>query len=132
MNRETLHVLILEPNVLQCDLLRVALTRNGMKPITCNEPGTLRGQLLEHRPDVLLIDTYLPGQNGLELISQLTLEGLLEQTRVFFISSMGYPEIVQKAVKLGASGFLVKPLNPDMLVTRILKCFNQPVQLLPV
>jgi DNA-binding NarL/FixJ family response regulator len=81
--------------------------------------------LLEHRPDVLLIDTYLPGQNGLELISQLTVEGKLDRTKVFFLSSMGYPEIVQKAARLGASGFLVKPLDPDLLVTRILKCFTR-------
>jgi DNA-binding response OmpR family regulator len=126
MNRDTLHVLVLEPNLLQCDLIKVALTRNGMKAIICDDPGALKRYLHEHRPDVLLIDTYLPGQNGLELISQLTLQGLLGWTRVFFISSMGYPEIVYKAVKLGASGFLVKPLNPDLLVNRVLKCFNQP------
>jgi DNA-binding response OmpR family regulator len=129
MKRETLHVLILEPNLLQCDLIKVALTRNGMTPIICGEPAALRQQLLEHLPDVLLLDTYLPGHNGLDLISQLTLEGLLGRTRVFFLSSMGYPEIVQKAAKLGASGFLIKPLNPDLLVSRILKCSNRSGQL---
>jgi len=129
MKHDTLHVLILEPNMLQSDMIKVALTRNRMNPIVCKEPAFLRQQLLEHKPDVLLIDTYLPGQNGLDLISQLTMEGLLRRTRVFFISSMGYPEIVQKAVKLGVSGFLVKPLNPDLLVNRILNCFNRPVEL---
>jgi DNA-binding response OmpR family regulator len=125
MKRETLHVLVLEPNLLQCDLIKMALTRNSMKPIVCDEPAALRRQLHEHLPDVLLIDTYLPGHNGLELISQLTLEGLLGRTKVIFISSMGYPEIVHKAARVGASGFLVKPLNPDVLVTRILKCFDR-------
>ena len=129
MKRETLNILVLEPNVLQRDLIKIALTRNSMTPIICREADHLRRQLLEHRPDVLLIDTYLPGQNGLDLISQLTLEGLLERTRIFFLSSMGYPEIVHKAAKLGASGFLVKPLDPDLLVTRILKCFHRPGQL---
>lgn len=124
MNRETLHVLVLEPNSLQRDLIKIALTRNNMHPVICPEAGALRRQLMEHRPDVLLIDTYLPGQNGLELINQLTLDGLLGRTRVFFLSSMGYPEIVHKAAKLGAAGFLIKPLNPDLLVTRIWKCFT--------
>jgi CheY-like chemotaxis protein len=129
MKREILQVLVLEPNLLQSDVIKMALTRSGMNPIICDEPGILRRQLLEHLPDVLLIDTYLPGHNGLELINQLVLEGLLRRTKVFFLSSMGYPEIVRKAAKLGASGFLVKPLNPDLLVTHILKHFNQPVQL---
>jgi DNA-binding response OmpR family regulator len=128
MKRESLSVLVLEPNALQCDLIRLALIRNHMSPIICNQPASLREQLAQHLPDVLLIDTYLPGLNGLDLIGQLNSEVLLKRTRVFFISSLAFPEIVQKAAKMGASGFLVKPLNPDLLVTRIWKCFNRPVE----
>ena len=129
MKRKTLQVLILEPNHLQCDLLKVALIRHNMNPIICNEPGALRQQLLECFPDVLLIDTHLPGQNGLELIRQLDSEILLQRTKVFFISSLGYTEIIQKAVQLGASGFLVKPLDPDLLVSRILESCKQSMNI---
>jgi two-component system, OmpR family, response regulator len=121
-------VLVLEPNALQCDLIKVALTRNRMTPIICHEPEALRQHLLEYLPDVLLIDTYLPDQNGLDLIDQLNSEVLLQRTKVFFISSMGYPEIVQKAARMGASGFLIKPLNPDLLVSRIQQCFQRSAQ----
>jgi len=124
MKRETLSVLILEPNALQRELIKMALVRNDMQPIICDQPAALRRQLVEHLPDVLLIDTYLPGQNGLDLIGQLNSDILLKRTKVFFISSMGFPEIVQKAARMGASGFLVKPLDPDLLVKRILNCFS--------
>jgi len=125
MMRETPSILILEPNALQCALIKMALVRSHMNPIVCNDPAKLRQQLIEFMPDVLLIDTYLPGQNGLDLISQLNSEILLQRTKVFFISSLGFPEIVQKAVQMGASGFLVKPLNPDLLITRILKSLDK-------
>jgi DNA-binding NtrC family response regulator len=125
MKRETLSILVLEPNALQCDLIKLALIRHRMNPIICNQSTALRQQLVQHLPDVLLIDTYLPGQNGLDLIGQLNSEILLKRTKVFFISSMGFPEIVQKAAKMGASGFLIKPLNPDLLVNHILKCFGR-------
>ena len=125
MKRETLSVLVLEPNTLQCDLIKLALIRHKMNPIICDRPLSLREKLVQHLPDVLLVDTHLPGQNGLDLIQQLNSEVLLNRTKVFFISSLAFPEIVQKAAKMGASGFLVKPLNPDMLVTRIQKCFNK-------
>jgi DNA-binding NarL/FixJ family response regulator len=98
-----------------------------MNPIVCDQPSALRQNLVQHLPDVLLIDTYLPGQNGLDLISQLNSEVLLKRTRVIFISSLGFPEIVQKAAKVGASGFLVKPLNPDLLVERIQNCVDQRI-----
>jgi two-component system, OmpR family, response regulator len=129
MKHDLPSVLVLEPNTLQCGLIKVALTRNHMTPIICHEPEALRQHLLEYLPDVLLIDTYLPGQNGLDLIGQLNSEVLLKRTKVFFLSSMGYPEIVQKAARMGASGFLVKPLNPDLLVSRILQCFNRTAQI---
>ena len=125
MKRETLSILVLEPNILQCDLIKMALIRHSMNPIICDQPSALRQQLIQHLPDVLLVDTYLPGQNGLDLIDELNSEVLLKRTKVFFISSMGFPEIVHKAVKMGASGFLVKPLNPDMMATRILSCFGR-------
>lgn len=129
MNRETLSVLVLEPNALQCDLIKMALIRHHMNPIICNQPDSLRQQLAQHLPDVLLVDTYLPGQNGLDLIGQLNSEILLNRTKVFFISSLAFPEIVHKAAQMGACGFLVKPLNPDMLVMRILKSFGRTAQL---
>lgn len=124
MKREIPTVLILEPNPLQCDLLRMALQRGGMKPIVCKGPAALRQHLVQDMPDVLLIDTYLPGHNGLELVCQLNSEVLLKRTKVFFLSSLGFPEVVQKAAKMGASGFLVKPLDTDLLLNRIRQCFD--------
>ncbi len=129
MKRETLSVLVLEPNALQCDLIKLALIRHHMNPIICTQPASLRQKLIQHMPDALLLDTYLPGLNGLDLIGQLNSEVLLNRTKVFFVSSLAFPEIVQKAAKIGASGFLVKPLNPDLLVMRILHSFGRSVQL---
>jgi DNA-binding response OmpR family regulator len=125
MKRDALSVLVVEPNALQCDLIKLALIRHSMNPIICNQPAALRQQLIQYLPDVLLVDTYLPGQNGLDLIDQLNSEVLLKRTKVFFISSMAFPEIVQKAAKMGASGFLVKPLNPDLMAARILGSFGR-------
>lgn len=128
MKRETLSVLLLVPNPLQCDLLKMTLARHQMRPIVCDKPESLRDQLVQTMPDVLLIDTHLPGHNGLDLISKLNSEVLLKRTKVFFLSSLGFPEVVQKAAEIGASGFLVKPLDPDLLVSRISKSFSQPVK----
>ena len=125
MKRETLSVLILIPSALQSDLIRMALLRNQMNPIICEHPAALRQKLEQYVPDVLLLDTYLPGQNGLDLVSQLNSETHLKRTKIFFVSSLGFQEIVQKAAQVGASGFLVKPLNPDLLVKRIQSSFAQ-------
>lgn len=123
MKREILSVLVLVPNALQCNIIKMALVRSHMKPILCDKPESLRDHLVQDMPDVLLIDTHLPGHNGLDLVQQLNSDVLLKRTKVFFVSSLGFPEIVQKAAQIGASGFLVKPLNPDLLVSRISNSF---------
>jgi len=125
MTPKKLTVLILEPNILQCNLIKMALQRYDMQPLVCEEIATLRDLLVQHIPELLLVDTHLPGQNGLDLVKELYAEGFLNRTKVFIISSLGYQEIVQKAVKAGASDFLVKPLDMDLLVTRILRLFNR-------
>jgi len=126
MKRNHPSVLILEPNAMQSDLIKLALTRHHMNPIICLQASALKNELVQHAPDVLLVDTNLPGVNGLDLITQLNLDTFLNRTKVFFISSLAFPEVVQKAAKIGASGFLVKPLDPDLLAARILDCCNQP------
>jgi len=129
MKRETLSVLVLEPNALQCDLIKLALIRHRMNPVICDQPSSLRQKLVQHLPDVLLVDTHLPGLNGLELIGQLNSEVLLNRTKVFFISSFAFPEVVARAAKMGASGFLAKPLNLDLLAARIQNSFNKTAAL---
>jgi DNA-binding response OmpR family regulator len=125
MKRETPSILILEPNALLCDLMKMTLLRYQMTPLVCDHPSSLQQNLIEYMPDVLLINTHLPGHNGLDLIGHLKSEALLKRTKVIFISSLGFPEVVQKAAHMGASGFLVKPLNPDLLVSRIQSCMQR-------
>jgi DNA-binding response OmpR family regulator len=125
MTPKKLTVLVVEPIILQGDLIKLALARHSMQVTVCRDPATIREFLGHQIPDLILVDTHLPGQNGLDLVSDLMAEGLLAKTKVFIISSLGYPEIVQKAVKLGASDFLVKPLDTELLATRILRCFSR-------
>jgi hypothetical protein len=50
MKREIPSILLLIPNALQCDLVRMALLRGRMNPIVCDQPSALRQHLV--RPAV--------------------------------------------------------------------------------
>lgn len=129
MTTPILSVLIVEPNALQCDLIKLAMTRGCFGTIVCRQPSNLQQLMHQHQPDVLVIDTYLPEQNGLDLLGQLQLASLPKKPKVFVVSAMGFPEIVQKAAQMGANGFFVKPLDPELLVSRILSFFPRQGQL---
>ena len=67
-------------------------------------------------PDLALLDIRMPGLDGLELARRLR-----DETAVpfLFFSAYGDEEFVQRAVKIGALGYLLKPLNVAAIMPSI-------------
>lgn len=114
-----LAVLILEPDKNQRDLMVMALKRGNLTVETCTDVDDLPGILELKKPPVLVMDIYLPGKNGFDLIADLNNRGLIENTRVIGISSMAFPEIVRKMIQAGFVDFLIKPLDTDLFIARV-------------
>lgn len=73
-----------------------------------------RKKLLNNRYHIAIVDLVLPGENGLDLIRELTTDH--PYTAVIAISGQASIEAAVMAMKLGAAEFLVKPLsNPDLI-----------------
>ncbi len=78
--------------------------------------------VIEHGPDVLLIDLSMPGCNGVEAISRVRGPGMTAtaaRTRVLVLSMHGAPEYVRPALRAGADGYVVKGSGLDDLVRAI-------------
>jgi DNA-binding NarL/FixJ family response regulator len=69
------------------------------------------------RPDVVLMDVRMPGVDGLEATRQL-LAGPTP-SRVLVLTTFDLDEYVYEAMKAGASGFLLKDVPRDQLVTGV-------------
>lgn len=73
-----------------------------------------RKKLLNNRYHIAIVDLVLPGENGLDLIRELSTDH--PYTAVIAISGQASIEAAVMAMKLGAAEFLVKPLsNPDLI-----------------
>lgn len=116
-------ILIIEPDVLQRDLMQLALQRKGYEVI-CGDVSDIRHLLKTHRPLVLALDIFLPRMNGLEVIKQLRAESLLIGVKVLAISSMAFKEIVQQAAQLGVDDFLMKPFDVDEMINHFQRILN--------
>jgi two-component system, cell cycle sensor histidine kinase and response regulator CckA len=69
------------------------------------------------RIDLLLTDVVMPGQNGLELASQVLAHR--PQTRVLFMSGYADHAAVQRDIVDAGRPFLQKPFAPDRLLARV-------------
>jgi DNA-binding NarL/FixJ family response regulator len=61
--------------------------------------------LLELRPDVLVVDIRLGQENGLELLRDVAAGG---GPAIVILTSFNYPQFVDAALRLGASGYVLK------------------------
>jgi DNA-binding NarL/FixJ family response regulator len=67
------------------------------------------------RPDVVLMDIRMPGMDGLEATRRIVSDPETASTRVLILTTFDHDEYVYEALRVGASGFLLKAAMPDEL-----------------
>lgn len=102
------------------------LVRGGIRMILESEPDiTVVGEasdgagavalVAQERPDVLLLDVQMPGQDGLSAARQIVESGA--ETRVLMLTTFDLDAYVYEALRAGAAGFLLKDMpGEDILI----------------
>ncbi len=73
----------------------------------------------ERRPDAVLLDLMMPHMNGLEVLTEMRRSPELQFTPVVILTSSTDSETKLKALELGATDFLAKPVDPSELALRL-------------
>jgi len=71
------------------------------------------------KPDLILLDIMMPGISGFEVCERLKNEKTTKRIPVLFITSLSDSDSHKKAIEAGAEGFMVKPLNADLIVAYV-------------
>jgi DNA-binding NarL/FixJ family response regulator len=103
-----LRVLVVEDFVPFRQFICSTLAKRGDLEVICEVSDGLEAvQMAEElKPDLILLDIGLPTLNGIEAARQIL--QLAPESKIIFLSQESSADIVQEAVALGASGYVVK------------------------
>ncbi|OPH58464.1 hypothetical protein BC351_23730 [Paenibacillus ferrarius] len=91
----------------------VAKTGDGLATIT---------QVQQHRPQLVLMDIHMPKLDGLEATRQIKLE--FPDTKVLILTTFEDEEYIWEALCHGASGFLIKGVETEKILSTIQDCLD--------
>ena len=89
------------------------------KFVATSDPRQALALIAERRPDVLLLDLMMPGMSGFEILARMQQENMLKDLPTIILTSSNDSATKLKALELGATDFLAKPVDPSELVLRL-------------
>lgn len=92
----------------------------------CYDGESALNEIIKHNPDIVFSDIKVPIHNGIEIIELVHEAGLYP----LFVIISGYSEFeyAQKAIRLKAVDYLVKPIRKDKLNDALLRCCDMLAQ----
>lgn len=114
-------ILIVDDAAIIRQQLRQCLEQGGFEVVEADsgEAGLARAQHGPH--DLIISDVNMPGLNGLEMLGRIRALPAYAKTPVFMLTTESSKEMAQRGKQVGATVWIVKPFNRDVLVGGIRK-----------
>lgn len=118
-DRRKLRVLAVDDEPLTIMLLKDRLEANDYEVLTACDGGEALAVALGAKPDIILLDIMMPVMDGFEVLAKLRACEQGKDIPVIVLSACSQPQDVERAEKLGVSGYLVKPFDINALLGKI-------------
>lgn len=117
--QEFFRILIVDDSISVAEYYALVLQQAGMETEILIHPLELLTALQSFRPDLLLMDIYMPECSGLELASVLRQHPLYTGLPIIFLSVEGDRFKQLSAISVGGDDFLMKPVLPQHLIATV-------------
>jgi diguanylate cyclase (GGDEF)-like protein len=113
-------LMLVDDDPIMLDTVQAYLESYGYgRFITTSDPRTAMDLLVRHRPDILLLDLSMPAVSGFDILAQTRAHEELRYTPVIILTGESDALARLRALELGATDFLTKPVDPSELVLRV-------------
>ena len=107
-----------------------SMVREGFRALLSAEPDitvigdapdgrTAVNEVVRLAPDVVLLDVRMPGMNGLEAAAEIMARRIDPAPRLLMLTTFDIDDYVYEALRLGASGFMLKDAPADELIRAV-------------
>ncbi len=113
-------IMLIDDEALTLEVVQTFLEEAGYtRFVTTDEPRQAIELLLSRRPDVVLLDLMMPEVSGFDILSRMRADTEMKYTPVIVLTSANDAATKLKALELGATDFLSKPVDPSELTLRL-------------
>lgn len=116
------HIFIVDDDEAILDVIKIILEDNGYKTTIVTEGNNFFKKINSQVPDLILLDIWLTGIDGLEITKKLKSSRKYSRVPVVMVSANNRGR--QLALNSGADGFLAKPFEIDELIKTVKKFTN--------
>ena len=117
-------ILIVEDDITYGMMLKTWLGKKGFQVASVSSIARAQKHLEAEGADLILSDLRLPDKDGIDLLKWLGEQGL--SIPLIMMTSYADIQSAVQAMKLGASDYVAKPVNPDELLKKISEAVKQP------
>ncbi len=114
------NIIIVDDEPANVAIVQTHLKRAGYHSFKSTTDSTVAFSLIQAtRPDVVLLDINMPGISGIEILKQIRAHGPTSRLPVLVLTANSDQDVKHKCLELGATDFLVKPVDAMELVPRV-------------
>ncbi|HWF10520.1 MAG TPA: response regulator transcription factor [Bryobacteraceae bacterium] len=112
-------IAVVEDEAELASLIEYNLTRGGFDVRILNGEGATIRDLEEWKPDLIVLDVMLPGQDGFDICRGIRQTDTLRHTPVIFLTARSDEVDRVLGLEIGGDDYITKPFSPRELVARI-------------
>src|SRR5687768_17489251 len=112
-------VLVVDDSKTELMFMTDLLQKNGFAVKTAENAEDALRKLAEDKPDLILMDVVMPGQNGFQLTRSITRDPRFTDIPVIMCTSKNLETDRVWGMRQGASDYIVKPVDAEELVSKI-------------